>query len=81
MFGAIGVARPNNTKDSDNCIYSGWGIGFDHTGTFNHPEGDIARNVIISGAFVYFYWYKNKQLDLKKDVPDVEYSKAETLMY
>ena len=31
-----------NTKDLDNFIYSGWGIGF--------PEGDIARNVIIFGV-------------------------------
>ena len=38
-------------------------------------------SVTISGAFVYFYWYKNKQLDLKKDVSDVNYSKAETLIY
>ena len=37
--------------------------------------------VIISGAFVYFHWYKNKQLGLKKDVPDVNYSKTETLVY
>ena len=39
-----------NTKDLDNFIYSGWGIGFDHGGTFTHPEGDIARNVIIFGV-------------------------------
>ena len=38
-------------------------------------------NTIISGAFIYFHRYKNKQLDLKKDVPDVNYSKAETLIY
>ena len=38
-------------------------------------------SVIISGGFVYFPWYKNKQLDSKKDVPDLEYSKAETLIY
>ena len=50
MFGAIKVARPNNTKDPDNFIYSGWGIGFDHTGTFTHPGGGIARNVIIFGV-------------------------------
>ena len=37
-------------------------------------------SVIISGAFVYFHWYKIKQLDLKEDVPDVEYSKSETLI-
>ena len=44
------AARPNNTKDPDNFIYSGYGIRFDHTGTFAHPEGGIARNVTIFGA-------------------------------
>ena len=41
----------------------------------------LSISVIIRGDFVYFHWYKNKQLDLKKDVPDVEYSKTETLIY
>ena len=50
LFGAIEAARPNNTKDPDNFIYSGWGIGFDHTETFTHPEGGIARNIIIFGV-------------------------------
>ena len=50
MFGAIEAARLNNTTDLDNFIYSGYGIGFDHTGTFTHPEGNLARNVIILGA-------------------------------
>ena len=38
-------------------------------------------SVIVSAAFVYFHWYKNKQLDLKKDACNVNYSKAETLIY
>ena len=50
FFGAIDAARPNNTKDPDNFIYSGWGIGFDRNGTFGHPEGGTARNVIIFGV-------------------------------
>ena len=50
MFGAIEAARPNNTKDPDNFVCSGWGIGFDHTGTFTPPKGGIARNVIIFGV-------------------------------
>ena len=50
MFGAIDAARPNNTKDPDNFIYSGWGIGFDRNGTFGHHEGSTARNVIIFGV-------------------------------
>ena len=50
MLSAIEAPRPNNTKDPDDFIYSAWGIGFDHTGTFTHPEGCIARNVIIFGV-------------------------------
>ena len=50
MFGAIEAARPNNTKDPDKFIYSGHGICFDHTGTFTHPEGGIARNVTMFGV-------------------------------
>ena len=50
MFGAIDAARANNTKDSDNFIYTGWGISFDRNGTFGHPEGGTARNVIIFGV-------------------------------
>ena len=50
LFGAIKAARADNTKDPDNFIYHGWGIGFDHTGTFTHPEGGIARKVIIFGV-------------------------------
>ena len=41
----------------------------------------LSMNVIICGAFIYFHWYKDKKLDFKKDVPDVEYSKTETLKY
>ena len=50
LFGAIEAARPGNTTDPDKFIYSGYGIGFNHTGTFTHPEGNLARNVIIFGA-------------------------------
>ena len=50
LFGAIDAARLNNTKDPDNFIYSGWAIGFDRNGTFGHPEGGTARNVIILGV-------------------------------
>ena len=41
----------------------------------------LSISVIISGTFVYFHCYKSKQLDLKKDVPVVNYSKTETLIY
>ena len=50
LFGLIEAARPGNTTDPDNFIYSGCGIGFDHTGTFTHPEGNLARNVTIFGV-------------------------------
>ena len=50
MFGAIKASRPNDTTDPDKYIYSGYGIGFDHTGAFTHPEGNLARNMIIFGA-------------------------------
>ena len=50
LFGAIDAARPNNTKYPDNFIYSWWGIGFDRDGTFSHPYGSSARNVIIFGV-------------------------------
>ena len=50
LFGSIEASRPGNTTDPDNFIYSGWGIGFDVIGTFTHPEGGVARNVIIFGV-------------------------------
>ena len=39
----------------------------------------LSTSIVYIGAFVYFHWYK--KLDLKKDVPDVNYSKTETLIY
>ena len=36
LFGAIKASKPNNTTDPDKYIYSGYGIGFDHTGTFTY---------------------------------------------
>ena len=50
MFGAIKASRPNNITDPDKYIYSGYSIGFDHAGTFTHPEGNLVKNVIIFGA-------------------------------
>ena len=35
-------------------------------------------SVIISGAFIYFCWYK--KLDLKNDISNVNYSKTEALI-
>ena len=42
----IKADKPNT--DPDKYIYSGYGIGFDHTGECTHPS--LARNVIIFGA-------------------------------
>ena len=36
--------------------------------------------VVISGVFVYFHGYKNKQLNLK-NILNVNYSKTETEIY
>ena len=50
LFGAIRINTTNS--DTDKWQYSGYGIGFDSTGNFTHPDGGIARNVIIYGADV-----------------------------
>ena len=41
----------------------------------------LSISVIISGAFIYFHWYKNNHLDIRKYVPCVNYSKTETEVY
>ena len=41
----------------------------------------LSISVIISGAFIYFHYYKNKQLDLKKFFLGVNYSKTGTEVY
>ena len=51
LFGAIKINTTNS--DTDNWQYSGYGIGFDSTGNFIHPNGGIGRNVIIFGALHY----------------------------
>ena len=40
----------------------------------------LSISVVISGVFVYFHWYKNKQLNLK-NILNVNYSKTETEIY
>ena len=47
LLGAIDAASPNNSKDPDNFIYSGWRTGFDRNGAFGYSEGGTARNIII----------------------------------
>ena len=42
----------------------------------------LTTTVVIGCSFIYFHWYrKNKKLDSKKDVPDANHSKTETLIY
>ena len=50
FFVGIKASRPNDTTDPDKYIYSGYGIGFDHTGVFTHPEDNLVRNIMIFGA-------------------------------
>ena len=41
------MTKPGDTTDTDKYIYSGYGLGFDSTGRFSHPQGEMARNIII----------------------------------
>ena len=50
LFGATKVTKPGDTRDTDKYIYSGYGLEFDRTGQFNHPQGGMARNIIIFGV-------------------------------
>ena len=47
LFGATKVTKPGDNTDTDKYIYSGYGLGFDSTGQFSHPQGERARNIII----------------------------------
>ena len=47
FFGKIKMTK---NADTDRYKYQGYGIGFDLTGTFTHPDKGIGKNVIILGA-------------------------------
>ena len=49
LFGAIKTANTTNS-DTDKWQYSGYGIRFDSTGSFTHPDGGDGKNVIIFGV-------------------------------
>ena len=42
LFGAIERTKPGDTTDTDKYIYSGYGLGFDNTSQFSHPQGGMA---------------------------------------
>ena len=44
------MTKPGDTTDTDKYIYSGYGLGFDSTGEFTHPQGGTARNIIKFGV-------------------------------
>ena len=46
LFGAIKITNTTNS-DTDKWQYSGYGVGFDSTGSFTHPDGGNGKNVII----------------------------------
>ena len=50
LFVATKVAKPGDTADTDKYIYSGYGLGFDSTGQLSHPQGGMAKNIIIFGV-------------------------------
>ena len=50
LFGATKVTKPGDTTNADKYIYSDYGLGFDRTIQFTHPQGAMARNIIIFGV-------------------------------
>ena len=44
------MTKPGDTTDTDEYIYSGYGLGFDSTNQFTHPQCGMARNIIIFGV-------------------------------
>ena len=50
LFGVIKITNITNS-DTDKCQYSGYGVGFDSTGSFTHPgDGKKAKNVVAFRA-------------------------------
>ena len=43
------MTKPGDTTDPDKYSYYGYGLGFDSTGDFTHPQGEKARNIITFG--------------------------------
>ena len=49
LFGAVKITNTNNS-DTDKCQYSGYGVGFDSTGTFTQLDGGNGKSFNIFGA-------------------------------
>ena len=41
------MTKPGDTTDTDKYSYSGYGLGFDSMGQFSHPQGGMARNILL----------------------------------
>ena len=50
LFAATKVTKPGDITDTDKYIYSGYGLRFYSTTLFTHPQGGMARNIIIFGV-------------------------------
>ena len=44
------MTKPGDTTDTDKYICSGYGLGFDSMGQFTHPQGGMARYIMIFGV-------------------------------
>ena len=50
LFGAIKITNTTNS-DTDKWQYFGYGVGFESSGSFTHPDdGKNAKNVVVFGA-------------------------------
>ena len=44
------MTKPGDITDTEKYIYSGCGLRFDSTSQFTHPQGEMAKNIIIFGT-------------------------------
>ena len=62
LFGAVTLTK---NADIDKYGYSGYGIGFDRTGSFSFPSGGFGQNVLIFGVDMSFSAHiDNKKKDI-----------------
>ena len=52
LFGKVTLTK---NADIDRCGYSGYGIGFDRSGSFSFPSGGFGQNILIFGVDMSFY--------------------------